>query len=107
MIGQTSIEQKKKIFNLFCQSLLTHQLFFAKWKLGTPSRCERGKHPKLKGDITLMAEAQKEVKNLQLAFSCSVIVSSAGVIYVSSYRVISEGRNGERRNYFSLQTENR
>lgn len=76
----------------------------------TPSRCDgEGRHTAQtkRGDITLMGEAQKGVKHLWLAFSRSVIVSSAGVIWVSGYRVISEGKNGERRNYFSLQTENR
>lgn len=59
--------------------------------------------PMFRGDIpnwsaiTPMGEAQRGVRNL--AFSRSVIVSSAGVIWVSGYRVISEadeGRKGER-----------
>lgn len=48
------------------------------------------------------------LKNLRLAPSHSMIVSSAGVIWVCGYRVISEAtRNGQRRNYFPRQTASR
>lgn len=70
-----------------------------------------GRHPKPnRGAITPGGWSTVGLKNLRLALSRSMIVSSAGVIWVSGYRVISdadEGRNGERRNYFSRQTENR
>lgn len=90
-------KHRKKSFNSFCLSLPPHLQVFCEVEIGNaplqmpiPNRIEVPLPRRVKSSTV-------GLRNLRLALSRSMIVSSAGVIWVSGYRVISDADEGEKR----------
>ena len=95
-------QKAKKKNRLIHPAYLSFPIFwcFARWKLETPRKMHWGRTSQTESRCHYPdGWSTVGLKNLQHALSRSMIVSSAGVIWVSGYRVISdadEGRAGEK-----------
>ena len=87
--------KQKKSFNSFCLSLLPHLLVFCEVEIGNAPQNASGRTSQTESRCHYPdGWSTVGLKNLRLALSRSMIVSSAGVIWVSGYRVISDADEG-------------